>query len=262
MAAPLRLAFEHERDDPRQNGVVAGLEARHAHLLDEENPDVVVVVGGDGAMLRAIRRRMANADQPWRTTSFLGIGRGSVNFLMNPESAAEALGELDPHRLSRQHVHPLFVSLNGMAVGAASNDLVFGAGVMGWHSFRLDSSDGSFEDYRLKGCGLCVSTPIGSTAFNANNGGAVLPLDLPLMSITGVVANRDLNEIFAGDRLAISYESRTPLGLHLDGCPPIELGREGRVELHRDPQKHLEILFLDGSEFARRRIDLLKAKRK
>lgn len=263
----MKVSIEREDDDPRQHAFAHMLRERLAGRLDDHYPDVVVVVGGDGAMLRAIRRRLPAPDAPWAPCAFLGIGRGTVNFLMNPESLADRLTDLDPTSLARFSVHPILVSVlrEGEAetpIGWASNDAVFGSGVMDWHSFTLNSPDGAFEDYHFRGMGLCCATPIGSTAFNANNGGAVLPLDLPIWSLTGVVANRDLNEIFSGDEIAVTYSSRTNIHLHLDGQDAGSLGREGVVFFRRRPGCSFDILFEDRSEFARKRIDLLKAKRK
>jgi NAD kinase len=258
----MRMSIEHEADDPRQSAFVAALRERYADLVDDAAPDVVVVVGGDGAMLRAIRRHTPTPGGRWAPPPLLGIGRGTVNFLMNGADAADRLRDVDLAAMPRHRIHPLWVEANGAPLGPASNDVVVGGGIMDWHSFRLDSPDGSFDGYEIRGGGICVATPIGSTAFNANNGGAVLPLDLPLLSVTGIVANRDLNEVFAGDALTLSYRSRRPLGAHLDGQEAVPLGAEGTLTVRRDPARYMELLFVDGAEFARRRIDMLKAKRK
>lgn len=114
----------------------------------------------------------------------------------------------------------------------------------------------------MRGSGVCVSTPLGSTAFNANNRGAVLPLDQPLLSITGIVSNRDLNEIFAGRDLAIRFESRRGVALSIEGRKTLDLGQCGALLIRRDERQWMEIIFLDEGEFFRRRIERLKVRRK
>jgi NAD kinase len=258
----VRLTFENEPDDPRQSDFVARLKERYATLIDEARPDVVVVVGGDGAMLRALRRRTPERSAPWTPVRFLGVGRGTLNFLMNPEAVADRLADLDLAALACHRIHPLWVEQDGLSAGAAYNEVVLGGGVMDWHAFRLESGDGAFDGYEVRGSGICVSTPLGSTAFNANNRGAVLPLTFPVLSVTGIVANRDLNEIFSGCDLTVSFESRRGLSMFMDGHGATAIGKSGTLTVWRDDRRWMELVFLDDAEFARRRIELLKAKRK
>lgn len=258
----MRLTFEYEPDDPRQSGFIAALKERYARFIDNDQPDMVVVVGGDGAMLRALHRRTPPPDQPARPIRFLGVGRGNLNFLMNPCSVAERLADLDPAAMPCHCVHPLWIEANGTVIGAAYNDVVLGNGVADCHDFRLDSSDGEFDGYAVRGTGVCVSTPLGSTAFNANNRGAVLPLDLPLLSVTGIVSNRDLSEIFAGNDLSIGFTSRRGVSVFVDGHLTRHLDRAGVVRIRRDERRWMELTFINDGEFSRRRIDLLKGKRK
>jgi len=258
----VRLSFENEPDDPRQSDFVARLKERYASLIDDARPDLVVVVGGDGAMLRALQRRTPERSAPWKPVHFLGIGRGTLNFLMNPEAVAARLADLDPAALPRHRIYPLWVDQDGRSAGASYNEVVLGGGLMDWHSFRLESGDGAFDGYEFRGSGICISTPLGSTAFNANNRGAVLPLAFPVLSITGIVANRDLNEIFSGCDLTMSFESRRGLSMYMDGHSSRALGKSGTVTVRRDDKRWMELVFVDDAEFARRRIELLKAKRK
>lgn len=257
----MRLTLEFEADDPRQAEFVAGLKRRYAALIDDDDPDLVVTVGGDGAMLRALHRRTPPPGVASGPVRFLGIGRGSRNFLMNPESVAERLADLDPASLAHHRLHPLWVEMGDAIIGPAYNDVILGNGVVDWHSFRLDSADGAFERYEMRSSGLCVSTPLGSTAFNANNRGAVLPLDQPLLSITGICANRDLSEIFAGSELAVGFESRRGVSLFIDGRHMRTLGPSGQVTIRRDERQWMDLAFIDEGDFSRRRIERLKAKR-
>lgn len=257
----MRLTFEYEPDDSRQSGFIAALKERYAPFIDNEQPDMVVVVGGDGAMLRALHRRTPPPGAPARPIRFLGVGRGNLNFLMNPCSVADRLTELDPAAMPCHRVNPLWVEANGEVIGAAYNDVVLGSGVVDCHDFRLDSSDGEFDGYAMRGTGVCVATPLGSTAFNANNRGAVLPLDLPLLSVTGIVCNRDLNKIVAGGDLSVTFASRRGVTVFLDAHKARHLDREGVVRLRRDEQRWMELTFINDGEFSRRRVDLLKGKR-
>jgi NAD kinase len=258
----VRLTFENEPDDPRQSDFVTHLKKRYASLIDDARPDLVVVVGGDGAMLRALKRRTPEREASWTPIRFLGIGRGTLNFLMNPESVADRLTDLDLAALPHHRIYPLWIEQEGQSVGTSYNEVVLGGGLMDWHAFRLESGDGAFDGYEVRASGICISTPLGSTAFNANNRGAVLPLAFPVLSVTGVVASRDLNEIFSGCDLTVSFDSRRGLSMFMDGHSAMAVGRSGSITVRRDDKRWMELVFVDDAEFARRRIELLKAKRK
>lgn len=51
------------------------------------------------------------------------------------------------------------------------------------------------KKFIYKGTGLCISTPFGSTAYNKNNGGVVLPLEDSKISVTGIVCEKPINKI-------------------------------------------------------------------
>ena len=146
----MRLSFENEPDDSRQSDFVARLKERYESLIDDAQPDLVVVVGGDGAMLRALQRRTPKRAAPWTPIRFLGIGRGTLNFLMNPEAVADQLADLNPAALPHHRIYPLWVEQDGEAVGASYNEVVLGGGLMEWHAFRLESGDGAFDDYEIR----------------------------------------------------------------------------------------------------------------
>ena len=136
-------------------------------------PDLVVVLGGDGAILGAVR---AFADHP---TPTIGINFGRVGFLASTPASdwREALagvlageGVVEPRmRLEAEIVHSggaveRVVALNEVAVvrGAAPGMAALSVTVDGeW-----------IADYRADG--LIVATPSGSTAHSLSAGGPIL----------------------------------------------------------------------------------------
>lgn len=144
-------------------------------------PDALVVLGGDGAILAAVR---AFADEPVPT---LGINFGRVGFLASAESGhwRAALEELLAGRSVREHrmrLEAQFVDTHGDQVRAvALNDVVLTRGAFqGMLTLSLRVGGDWLTNYRADG--LIVATPSGSTAYSLAAGG---PLVAP--SIEGVV---------------------------------------------------------------------------
>jgi NAD+ kinase len=142
--------------------------AAEAHL-----PDLVVVLGGDGAILGAVR---AFAEAPRPT---MGINFGRVGFLAStPESDwREALGGvlagegiLEP----RMRLEAEIVSSNGDRTHAiALNEVLVARGAPPGMLSLAVSVDGDWvADYRADG--LILATPSGSTAHSLSAGGPIL----------------------------------------------------------------------------------------
>lgn len=167
-------------------GAVERLEALAARLgvelVDEggEPPDLAVVLGGDGTMLRALKRFLGTG------VPVLGVNFGRVGFL-----AAVADAELEPG-LERAFAGELVtVELATLEVEAgggrevAVNDVVASSSTVG-RMIELEWSVGG-ETLGQVGCdGLICCSPTGSTAYNLSNGGPVLVWGLDALAVTFV----------------------------------------------------------------------------
>lgn len=139
----------------------------------EALPDLVVVLGGDGAILGAVR---AFADAPRPT---IGINFGRVGFLAStPESEwREALGGVlagegvvEP----RMRLEAQIESTSGASTRAvALNEVLVARGAAPGMLALAVSVDGDWvADYRADG--LILATPSGSTAHSLSAGGPIL----------------------------------------------------------------------------------------
>ncbi len=223
-------------------------------FLTEDNPDLYLVAGGDGAMLHAIQ------DTLKEDTKYFGKALGSLNFLMNKiEGDKNFL-----NKLSNDDFTPYFftssaieVFLNGKKIGEAVNDVILGDKINDYITYNISSSDGDFQNLEIKGCGLCISTPIGSTAYNYNNGGRILPLNSCLLSITGIVCNRYLNDIIQFNELKITANKGRVL---LSNVSKAELNEGDELVLKKGTQ--IQIGFMDKEDFLKRRIQFSHRYRK
>lgn len=147
---------------------------------DLAGADIAIVLGGDGTILRALRRFLGG-DMP-----VLGVNFGRVGFLASV--AADRL-ESGLHRVfagayTVVELPTLEVEVAGQKA-AAVNDVVATSSTLG-RMVELGWEIGG-EDLGLQPCdGLICSTPAGSTAYNLSNGGPVLVWGLDAVALTFV----------------------------------------------------------------------------
>lgn len=148
-----------------------------------ERPDLVVVLGGDGAILAAVR---AFQDAPVPT---IGINFGRVGFLASVEAAQwrEALEDVSMGRAVVEPRMRLEVAMHGSKSGraVALNDAVVTRGAFqGMLSIALKVGTDWVTNYRADG--LVVATPSGSTAYSMAAGGPILAPSMQAFVLTPV----------------------------------------------------------------------------
>jgi len=223
-------------------------------LLTEPNPELYLVAGGDGAMLGAIHDTIDSG------IPYFGKAMGSFNFLLNSfDNDEEIIGNLleDKIRIDTFKSNAIEARLNNIKLGEAANDVILGDKITGYHNFNISTENGDFKDFEMKGSGICISTAIGSTAFNFNNNGRILPLDSNLLSITGIVCNRFLNDIIPFQEIHIKSNGAK---IYLTNVESKVLEEGDELILKKGSQ--IEIGFLNRKEFLERRIEIAHRYRK
>ena len=188
--ATIGPALERLEQVARQAGVellLPGEEvAKHGHGEAEEDlvsADVVVVLGGDGTMLRALQRFLGTG------VPVIGVNFGRVGFLasisehdLEPGLARVFAGDYRVVELTT-----LEAEANAVR-GPAINDVVVLTGTRG-RMVELAWSLGG-EELGAQPCdGMICATPTGSTAYNLSNGGPVLVRGLDAMAVTFIAAH-------------------------------------------------------------------------
>lgn len=258
----MQLGVIFKEDDARQTGIVEAIIKSYPENYSESPAEpFYVVVGGDGAMLDALHRFSTLEPGHWPRATLFGLGTGTLNFLMNSKSEIDRLDQLTLDNMHLMQVFPILVYVDGEYIGCAYNEVLFGKSLNEWHAFTINSHDRAFENYKIKAGGLCLSTPLGSTAMNKNNGGAILPMNLPLFSLTSIAGDRQLNEVHSSESdFAISFSSHHLVSVFIDAKEHI-IGHEGTVWLITNTKCFQNIAFSDESEFLRRRIEIMKTRR-
>lgn len=174
-----RFHFIAAKTEQAQNSFHALTDRYGQSTVDDA--DVIVVLGGDGTMLEALRNFMNSGKLIY------GMNRGSVGFLMNEYR----LGNL-PHRIAKAHkeeIRPLRMvadsALEGHIEALAINEVSLFRQSYQAAKIRISIDDKVRMD-ELNCDGVMVATPAGSTAYNLSAQGPILPLLAPLLALTPV----------------------------------------------------------------------------
>ena len=164
-AASCEVLISTDEDINLGGIAVEGISTIQGH---PDHPDLCLALGGDGTILRALRR-YANTDVP-----VFGINYGTVGFLAAVE--ADDLGS----GLARAFAGEFeVVSLAGLELGfegkrqIAVNDVSFTRRAH-QRVAELSYSVGGQEVGRVRCDGLVAATPAGSTGYNLANNGPIL----------------------------------------------------------------------------------------
>jgi len=191
--------------------------------------DVVVVVGGDGTILRTIQ-------QMPRPAPVLGINWGEVGFLadLEPPEALEFLKRLRNGFAVETRMR-LSLSRDGVPIGDALNEgLIVTTRPAKMLRFSVIVDGVTAEQFRADG--LLVSTPTGSTAYAMSAGGPIVdPLvdGFLLVPLAPYLLSSRPHVISDRRQLEIKLESTKPANLVIDGQETVELGVSSTIEVKR-----------------------------
>jgi NAD+ kinase len=238
--------------------VVTPEEAAHHDLAPHGDPteaELVVVLGGDGTMLRALRLYLGTG------VPVLGVNFGRVGFLssMQPDALEEGLarafaGEFVTVELPTLELDLEAGSADDEATDVAVNDVVVTSAELG-RMVELEWAVGG-EDLGLVPCdGIICSTPTGSTAYNLSNGGPVLMWGIDALATT-FVAPHSLHArplVVPRGREVVVW-NRTPdvqVAVLVDGHRVGEAGRDSRIVIRLGDTRSL-LATLPEATFVRR----------
>jgi NAD+ kinase len=194
---------------------------------DDGDLDLLLVLGGDGTMLRALRATLG-AGVP-----VLGINFGRVGFLTT--GGGDDLDAILARALAGEfRVVDLCTLVAGFdgETHAAVNDVVVTSSrpgrmvELGWHV--------AGEDLGVQPCdGMICATPSGSTAYNLSNGGPVLMWGLEAMAMTFVAPHslraRALVVPRGLDLRVANRSPELPVTVLVDGIAVGELERDEQL---------------------------------
>lgn len=153
----------------------------------DANPDLIIVIGGDGTMLSAIKRHR------YKKTPFLGVNTGSLGFLPSiPPSDLNIIVEILKNRKYKITSYPL-LKVKGKTVKGeeifnyAFNEILIKHQEPRLMEARMYINNKPFNYFT--GDGFIISTPIGATGYAIWAGGVATHSELPVYQITPLNPN-------------------------------------------------------------------------
>ncbi len=217
------------------------------------NSDLVIVIGGDGTLLRAGHLCAGNE------IPLLGIQAGTLGFLVEIkenqwQTQIERLMKAD-FRIEKRMMLTAELIRGDIVNGRwdVINEIVISRGAdVRPIEVRVDLSEGYLASYKADG--LIVSTATGSTAYAFSAGGPILPPELRNMLILPVSPHLSLDRgvvLAEGAKVTLRKRSINNAILSVDGMRPIEIGNNDRVVVSANKNSLKMVRFGEPNYFYR-----------
>lgn len=237
----------HASKNPRPQAALSDITERYGNVPIDE-AEVIVVLGGDGAMLRALHK-FTDVNLP-----IFGLNFGTLGFLLNEYKNRDLRQRIE--KANSFDIHPLRMSVTD-AEGKIHDALAYNEVSL----IRETHSSAKImvfvnDEVRLPLLicdGVMVSTPVGSTAYNSSAAGPILPLSANVMPITPISAFRPrrwpgaLVPDTAKIRFEIIKPKERPVSASADSLEirdiasvDISVATDVTATLLFDPENHLE----------------------
>lgn len=157
---------------------------KYGFTINDDNPDIIFYIGGDGTFLRAVQNNIDRLDN----VKFIGINSGTLGYFYDADC---------------NDVQDIFTRLNNDALIENKIPLLMGHAIKGEESvefyavneiqvvsygtsLRCDVSINEEYFQRYVGSGLIISSPYGSSGVNKSFNGPVLNNNLPCIAVTPI----------------------------------------------------------------------------
>ena len=148
------------------------------HTLENDNPQYVIVIGGDGTFLSAVHHYIDKT----RDVTFINFKRGNTAFYLSFEDEdVSRINHLLDGKCDVINTLPLLKAHVGDKKYYALNEFTLGT-FMKASGFEIYINDYFLQ--RTYGNGLLVCTPYGSSGYNKSLGGALLDPSTETFEIT------------------------------------------------------------------------------
>ena len=153
-------------------------------ILDNDNYDYAIAIGGDGAFLRMVRDTGFNSD-----TLFLGVNTGTLGFAqdINSEELDELIVDLKNNNYFKEEIKIVKTKIyDGDKIYElnALNEFVFKSSDFKTLKLNIEIDNEHLENF--VGDGVVISTSFGSTAYNLSLGGAIVYNTFHSLQITPI----------------------------------------------------------------------------
>jgi NAD+ kinase len=224
-AAHAGVTLRFDRNETSKHGLLAR-EGVVVGTPEDDAVDLCIVLGGDGTILRALRRYTGTG------VPVFAVNFGDIGFLATIEPDELADGARRAFRGDFELLHlPAIVLDAPTGVERAINDVAIHRKVgerVAEIAYVLDGE----ELGNVRCDGLVVATPAGSTGYNLANGGPVMAWGVEGFVVSFIAPHSLTARTLVAapkDRLEILNRSREALDVSVDGRPVCEIAPGARI---------------------------------
>ncbi|HEY1917244.1 MAG TPA: NAD(+)/NADH kinase [Streptosporangiaceae bacterium] len=198
-----------------------------------ERADLVVSLGGDGTMLRAMRL----ADR--KRAPVLGVNLGKLGFLAEVDvpDLADALSVIDAHEYTVEPRLALDAAIGSQTV-TAFNDVVV-VRFPGQPTALVEVRAAGHPFVRYAADAVVIATPTGSTAYSFSAGGPIMSPSVEALVVTPAAPHSAYNRglvVSVADSLSLEIlDGSGPLAVEVDGLIAAEVKAGDMLELQPRP---------------------------
>ncbi|MCT4617076.1 MAG: hypothetical protein N4A38_02595 [Candidatus Gracilibacteria bacterium] len=205
-------------------------------VSSSEEADIIISIGGDGNFFKAVHTFYD------KNKFIFPLGTGTKNFLLNKiDSLEELSGEF------KMIEFPLIKGKVYFNSGEEKNYIAFNDFYMNADYGKMGILSIVGENYpkrEIAGDGIIISTPAGSTGYNINSGGVVMPLLDNIWSVTDINSRDKISHIIEVQKLEITALKRGFTG-HFDNNKITDFNK-----VILDKSSHsIKVLYLEDNDF-------------
>lgn len=154
------------------------------HIRDDEKPEFIFSVGGDGTILRTIHKYIKIIDHVY----IIGINFGKLGFYtdFNESDIPNLMDLIEKNNFKCHEYHLLEYLLKNRHAYKKGYGLNEVAIINPIHTQIIDVYIDNLHFETFRGTGLIISTPTGSTAYNKSLGGSVIDPRIKAMQLTEI----------------------------------------------------------------------------
>ena len=233
----IRLARE-AKIELESDGVEVQLSTAIGEDLSEFKADLAAVFGGDGTVLTAVS---GLGDSP---PPVLAFNLGRLGYLAEnpPDNVTRSIREAMAGEMKESTRVMIEASIDGERRkwrDHVLNEIVITSRQNGRQLPLAVQVDGE-ELMDVRGDGIILATPTGSTAYALSAGGPVVSPELSAIILTAVcphqLANRSL-VLDPGETVSVRHFSDRPVEVMADGRICLELGRDETLDIRISPRR-------------------------
>ena len=226
-------------------------------LLKRMTVDLMVTLGGDGTVLKAVR------EMPRSKTPILAVNLGRSGYLteVEPEQVEESFDRWIHGDFQLEEQWRVSVSLDSRWIGDCLNEALLLSTTLD-KMLNIAATQNGKRIIQARTDGFMVATPTGSTAHSFSAGGPVLETSLNVLVMTLIAPLQPVKSLVvpADKKLTVRLEKPGPAATLVNDGNPVQQIRVGRtLELKRSKNSAYFVRF--GDTFLQRSLRRLASER-